>query len=247
VYTAEDKPTFFSPFISGAQRLPNGNTLICSGGPAIVFEVTPDNKTVWQYKHPGGDFGRGGPRGGFPGFGMPRPGEILPEFLQDMLRLSDEQRQSIATLQKEVDEKLQAVLTDEQRQQLAEMGNFRPGGPGRFGPPGFGPPGFGPPGFGPGGPPPGDSARDGDQGPDRDRGPARDAGPGRDGDGRRGRGPGGGPGGLFRAFRYTADYPAFEGKTLTPGEKLDVLASASRNRPIPDDQGPDRPPRPETN
>jgi hypothetical protein len=47
-----DREGFFSAFISGAQRLPNGNTLICSGAPGHVFEVTPDGRIVWDYLSP---------------------------------------------------------------------------------------------------------------------------------------------------------------------------------------------------
>jgi hypothetical protein len=35
--------------ISGAQRLPNGNTLICSGAEGVILEVTSDGDIVWQY------------------------------------------------------------------------------------------------------------------------------------------------------------------------------------------------------
>ncbi len=40
---------FFSTNISGAQRLPNGNTLITEGAGSRVFEVTADKKIVWEY------------------------------------------------------------------------------------------------------------------------------------------------------------------------------------------------------
>lgn len=43
---------FFSPYISGAQRLPNGNTLICEGCDGRLFEVTPDKDVVWEYVNP---------------------------------------------------------------------------------------------------------------------------------------------------------------------------------------------------
>ena len=43
---------FFSSIISGAQRLPNGNTLICEGVRGNIFEVTPAGKTVWRYVNP---------------------------------------------------------------------------------------------------------------------------------------------------------------------------------------------------
>lgn len=43
---------FFSGFISGAQRLENGNTLICEGACGRVFEVTTDGDIVWEYVSP---------------------------------------------------------------------------------------------------------------------------------------------------------------------------------------------------
>lgn len=48
-YTAPDKVSFSSPFISGAERPSNGNTLICSGAQGRFFEVTPDGEIVWEY------------------------------------------------------------------------------------------------------------------------------------------------------------------------------------------------------
>ena len=46
------KATFFSPFISSAQRLPNGNTLIDEGIWGRFFQVTPKGKIVWEYVSP---------------------------------------------------------------------------------------------------------------------------------------------------------------------------------------------------
>jgi outer membrane protein assembly factor BamB len=43
---------FFSPFISNAQRLPNGNTLICEGSFGRLFEVSHDGEVVWEYVNP---------------------------------------------------------------------------------------------------------------------------------------------------------------------------------------------------
>ena len=43
---------FYSPFISSAQRLPNGNTLITEGGGGRLFEVTHDHEIVWEYISP---------------------------------------------------------------------------------------------------------------------------------------------------------------------------------------------------
>jgi hypothetical protein len=44
--------SFFSHYISGAQRLPNGNTLICEGSNGRIFEVTPAGEIVWEYVNP---------------------------------------------------------------------------------------------------------------------------------------------------------------------------------------------------
>ncbi len=41
--------SFFSATISGAQRLPNGNTLICEGNGGRIIEVTKELETVWEY------------------------------------------------------------------------------------------------------------------------------------------------------------------------------------------------------
>ncbi len=51
-YTAATPSDFYTRFISGAQRLPNGNTLICYGTRGTIFEVTPAGKTVWKYANP---------------------------------------------------------------------------------------------------------------------------------------------------------------------------------------------------
>ena len=45
-------PTFFATNISGAQRLPNGNTLVTEGPSGRVFEVTKDGDIVWEYVFP---------------------------------------------------------------------------------------------------------------------------------------------------------------------------------------------------
>jgi hypothetical protein len=51
-YTAPDRGSFFADFLSGAHRLPNGNTFICSGPTGRFFEVTPQGDTVWEYHNP---------------------------------------------------------------------------------------------------------------------------------------------------------------------------------------------------
>jgi hypothetical protein len=47
-----DAARFYSPFISSAQRLPNGNTLITEGSDGRIFEVTQQHETVWEYISP---------------------------------------------------------------------------------------------------------------------------------------------------------------------------------------------------
>jgi len=42
----------FSNFMGGAQRLPNGNTLLVDGGNGRFIQVTPQNRTVWEYINP---------------------------------------------------------------------------------------------------------------------------------------------------------------------------------------------------
>ncbi|HXY33106.1 MAG TPA: EF-hand domain-containing protein [Planctomycetaceae bacterium] len=128
----------------------------------IVAGDVPNGGRRRGFGPPGGPggFGPGGP-GGFGG--PPRPGQILPPFLQEELSLTADQKKQVALLQKEVDEKLDKLLTEQQRQQLKEMrqgfGRGPGGGPG--GPPGRrrrgpdGPPGEERPSDrGPGGPPP---------------------------------------------------------------------------------------------
>lgn len=43
---------FFSRLISGAERLPNGNTLLCEGMMGEILEVAPDGEIVWHYINP---------------------------------------------------------------------------------------------------------------------------------------------------------------------------------------------------
>jgi hypothetical protein len=252
-YSAPKKSDFFSFFISGAQRLANGNTLICSGANGTVFEVTPAKEIVWKYvnpvlgmmrglpgKGPGGK-GAGG-KGGPPGFGgpfaPPQPGQILPPFLQDTLKLTDAQKKDVDKLQKEITGKLDKILSGDQKKQFTEAK------------PGFGTGGFGPP------PAPGqimspflqaklkladdqkkqmtelqketDSALDkilaGDQ-KKQLKAMAAGPGPGMFGGG----GPGGfffgppGGGAMFRAYRYAANSRGLAGRILTPGETIEAL------------------------
>lgn len=52
-YSPEGDARFFSFFISGAQRLPNGNTLVNQGAAGKLREVTPSGEIVWDYHYRG--------------------------------------------------------------------------------------------------------------------------------------------------------------------------------------------------
>ena len=41
---------FYSALTGGAQRLPNGNTLITLGLKGQLMEITPDGGIVWDYR-----------------------------------------------------------------------------------------------------------------------------------------------------------------------------------------------------
>ncbi len=49
---AIDKVRLFAAIVGGAQRLPNGNTLITDGPKGHIFEVTPGGKLVWDMISP---------------------------------------------------------------------------------------------------------------------------------------------------------------------------------------------------
>jgi hypothetical protein len=51
-YIAPDSVSFWSSFISGAERMNNGNTFICEGAKGRFFEVTKEGKIVWEYLNP---------------------------------------------------------------------------------------------------------------------------------------------------------------------------------------------------
>lgn len=81
------------------------------------------------------------PPGPGPFGGPPRPGQLLPPFVRGRLALTPEQARQVDQLQEETDSKVQAILTEEQKQQLLELTRSpRPGGPGGFPPPPPGPP-----------------------------------------------------------------------------------------------------------
>jgi hypothetical protein len=121
-YSAPKKTDFYSSFISGTQRLPNGNTLICSGANGTIFEVTPEKAIVWKYVNPVKD----GKLSGTP----PKPGEIMPPIAGEMLEISAEQRKQLDEIQKDIDAHLDKLLTADQKKQAREWPKASGGGPG---------------------------------------------------------------------------------------------------------------------
>ena len=58
IYTATPPESLFSLGLSGAQRRPNGNTMICDGVPGQLVEIDDRGAEVWRYVNP---VGRSGP------------------------------------------------------------------------------------------------------------------------------------------------------------------------------------------
>jgi hypothetical protein len=56
-YIADPPESLYSENISGAERFPNGNTIICSGTVGLFLEVTAAGETAWKYICPVDDHG----------------------------------------------------------------------------------------------------------------------------------------------------------------------------------------------
>ncbi|MEZ6139353.1 MAG: CotH kinase family protein [Zavarzinella sp.] len=105
-----------------------------------VFHIIPHdmNETFRSGRSGPGGFGPGGlgrpgfGPGGPGGFTPPRPTEVMPGFVQEMLGLDAKQRASLKDLQEEIDRSMAKILTKDQQQQMEGMlPGFGPGGPGR--------------------------------------------------------------------------------------------------------------------
>ena len=87
--------------------------------------LNDDQKTQFE------EFKRQGPRpggpGDRPGFRPPPGPMVLPPEIQQRLKLSEEQRDKLAKLQKELEEKINGILTEEQKKQYEEMKKNPPG------------------------------------------------------------------------------------------------------------------------
>jgi hypothetical protein len=51
-YIAKDTLSFYSPFISGAHRMSNGNTFITEGARGRFFEINNNGEVLWEYLTP---------------------------------------------------------------------------------------------------------------------------------------------------------------------------------------------------
>ena len=121
------------------------------------FHFIPHDMNEAFHPAMGPGMGGGGPGGGRPGGGFGRPplGEFLPMPVQEQLKLTEQQRKDAAVMQKEIDAKIEKLLSADQLKQWKELkaspfGGGFPGGTGGGG--GF-PGGFpgGPGGMGGGG------------------------------------------------------------------------------------------------
>jgi hypothetical protein len=51
MYTAENPTDFYATHLSGAQRMIDGNTLICNGPAGHFFIVNPEKEIIWEYEN----------------------------------------------------------------------------------------------------------------------------------------------------------------------------------------------------
>jgi hypothetical protein len=51
-YKADFPSDFYTPVCAGAERMPNGNTVICDSWTGRIFEVTYEGELVWEYISP---------------------------------------------------------------------------------------------------------------------------------------------------------------------------------------------------
>jgi hypothetical protein len=121
-YTGAEKTGFFARLLSSAQRLPNGNTLICHGEIGAMFEVTPNHQIVWEHKPERRSTSPPVPPArDQAGFTAEHPlVEVLSAAVRDALELSPPQRKAIDELQTEVDLEIGKTLSDEQRERLRQ-------------------------------------------------------------------------------------------------------------------------------
>jgi Arylsulfotransferase (ASST) len=115
-YTAPSKKDFYSWFISGAQRLENGDTLINAGAIGVVFEVTPENETVWKFANPFRPATSAPPAASAPS----KRFEAIASAPRDALGMTPDQRRKLDEIDKELIARLHKILTAEQLKSFAE-------------------------------------------------------------------------------------------------------------------------------
>lgn len=229
-YSAPKRTDFYSSFISGAHRLPDGNTFVCSGANGTLFEVTAKKEMVWKYLNP--VLGIPTPDSAL----APKLGQLVPGRLHSRLELTPEQRKELTVLDKDLASQIDKILTDEQKKRVADQ-----------------PVGGGPPPDEPGQIVPSslrarlklteeqqkqvaalqqegegklEKILDEEQKgrfkgmKEKGKGPAKPPGP--PGPPGGGLGPPGG-GGIFRATRYPADYVGLKGRELKPGQTIEEM------------------------
>jgi hypothetical protein len=123
-YAAPRKTDFYASVMSGAQRLPNGNTLVCDSTSRVIFEATGRGDIVWAYRYTGSfrleEVGLGATTAGPED--PARPGRILAPTTMNLLEMSPAQKVDIAAFQEEVDSRLDRILTGEQKERLRAKG-----------------------------------------------------------------------------------------------------------------------------
>jgi hypothetical protein len=122
-YTAPDPIEFSVGLLSSAQRLPNGNTLICDGMSGKIFEVASDRTVVWQQFSAGVIASALAKPNRFSDEREPelRLHTLLPPDLRDALSLSGGQKEEVDGLQREVDAGLASILSDDQKDRLRKL------------------------------------------------------------------------------------------------------------------------------
>ncbi len=136
--TLRTDPAEFSVGLMSSAALANGNTLICDGVSGKIFEVTPDRTIVWQQRSPNvtaSDLHTSKQRLDRHAATSAQNG-FLPLALRDEIGTSSKQNKELDEFQNAVDQRLDTILTDEQRRHLREMNAAEPGGLGGFTAPG---------------------------------------------------------------------------------------------------------------
>ncbi len=83
LFQADPAESFYSSGLSGAERQPNGNTIICKGRGGVFYEITPDGEIVWHYVNPvtsSGPLRQGCPPSGQNSFRASRYAPDFPGF-----------------------------------------------------------------------------------------------------------------------------------------------------------------------